>query len=73
MAETTPGLRLHKRTRPVDRADVLLRTHLLELQRVHDLTYAELAVILTNRLQDILKYELRIERHGTTDKKADEA
>ena len=68
-----PGLRLHPRTMTVQHASNELHGYLLQLMDTHDLTWAELAVILTERQQSALKYVLRAERHpDDPERKADE-
>jgi hypothetical protein len=69
-----PGLRLHPRTMPVQRAEVEIRAQLLDLQEEYDLTDIEMLRILISAQQSITKYMLRAERHpGNPDMKADEA
>ena len=71
---SAPGLRLHPRTMTVQRASSQLHAHLLQLMDTYDLSWAELAVILAERQQSVLKYVLRGERHpDDPGKKADEA
>ena len=71
---TAPGLRLHPRTMPVQRAEGKLHGHLLDVMTEFDLTYTEAAVILASLTSNALKYALRGERHpGNPDRKADEA
>lgn len=68
-----PGLRLHPRTLPADRAGAEFHDWLWRFQRDKDLTDIELMQILSESQQRILKYMLRAERHpGDPDKKADE-
>ena len=67
-------MRLHPRTRPVERAKLDLREQLLTFQEEHDLTNVEMLQALTEAQQVVLKYMLREERHpGDPDRKADEA
>lgn len=69
-----PGLRLHDRTRPVQRAEHDIRDKLLALQEEHDLTDIEMLQVLSSAEGEILKYMLRRERHpDDPEKKADEA
>lgn len=68
-----PGLRLHKRTMRVLSAHGNLGMLLIDFQRERELTDVEMVSILLEATQSIHKYALRMERHGTTDKKADEA
>ncbi len=68
-----PGLRLHPRTMLVQKADVELHGFLAEWQNRHGLTFGEVAVILADRQQNVLKYVLRAERHPEDPtRKADE-
>lgn len=46
---------------------------LIDFQHERDLTDVEMVSILLEATQSIHKYALRMERHGTTEKKADEA
>jgi len=68
------SLKLHYRTMTVQRASVALHEATLKLADTYDLTWIELAMILGERQQAVLKYPLREERHpDNPDKKADEA
>jgi hypothetical protein len=69
-----PGLRLHKRTMPVQSATAELRLLLIKFQAEYDLTDIEMTGILVYAAADVNKYALRRERHpDDPDKKADEA
>lgn len=69
-----PGLRLHDRTRHVQRAEYDIRGKLLDLQEEHDLTDIEMLQVLNSAEGVVLKYMLRRERHpDDPEKKADEA
>jgi hypothetical protein len=71
---SAPGLRLHKRTMPVQSASADFRLSLIKFQQEHDLTDVEVAQMLTETLQSVLKYVLQRERHpDDPDRKADEA
>ena len=52
---------------------VSLEAFLCDWVRKHDLTLIEEARLLSQAVNDALRYALRQERHGTTEKKADEA
>ena len=68
-----PGLRLNPRTMLVQKADVELHGFLAEWQNRHGLTFTEVAILLTGRQQNVLKFVLRSERHpDDPDRKADE-
>ena len=67
------GLKLHARTMLVQRASAELHTLILEFQERAGLTDIEMAVVLTERQQSVLKYALRAERHpDDPERKADE-
>lgn len=54
-------------------ADVELHGFLAEWQNRHGLTFAEVAVLLAERQQNVLRYVLRAERHPEDpSQKADE-
>jgi len=68
------GLRMHPRTRTVEKARWELKGTMQRLIADHKLTDAEIQIILNEEARDWLKYELRHERHpDDPDKKADEA
>ena len=70
---TAPGLRLHKRTMTVQRAEGAIHGYVLAAMEEFGLTYAETAMILSSLTSNALKYALREERHpGNPGKKADE-
>jgi hypothetical protein len=71
--ELGPLPKLHERFRPVQIAKVELGTLLSEWAKKHDLTLIEEAKLLSEAVDDALRYALREERHGTTEKRADEA
>jgi len=66
--------RLHKREKPVKEAELALRERLLNWEKdwIEKLTTAEylsvLVRVLSETLQSILKYAIRQERHGNTNK-----
>lgn len=66
-------MKLHSRYRKVEGAKIAIEDSVLTIAEREGLTPIELVRILL----DMAKHEttgiLRIERHGTTDKKADEA
>lgn len=66
-------LTLHPRHRIVETAKIDLLGVILEWRKRHDITFIEAAQILVAAVEDELRYALRMERHGTTTKKADEA
>jgi len=74
MTNQAPGLRLHPRTMPVQRAHAELSLLISRWWRERDeLTPAELVGILLEETRSIHKYVLREERHpGDPDHKADE-
>jgi len=63
---------VHERLRIVQRAQTELGGLIMEWAKKHDLTLVEQALILSRQVPDVLRYVLREERHGTTEKKADE-
>lgn len=70
---SAPGLRLHPRTMPVERAKAELGMILARFQADADLTDTEMLVILAEQRRRLLKYRLRAERHpDDPDRKADE-
>ena len=66
-------MKLHPRTLVVQEAEGDLGRALSQVSEKHALTVAEVVTILCRVLEGHTKYLLRMERHGTTDKKADEA
>lgn len=70
MTTRAPGLRLHPRTMTVQRASADLHTYLGQLIDTHNLSWTEVAVILAERQQDVLRQERHPRNPG---KKADEA
>ena len=71
--ERPPGLRLHSRTMPVQRAQSAIHMRLLELQVEHDLTDVEMLQIVMFHAGRIAVWMLREERYpGDPDHKADE-
>jgi hypothetical protein len=57
----------------VEAASAKLHTLLVEFQVEHDLTYVEMAGLLLERQQTLVKYMLRDERHpDDPERKADE-
>jgi hypothetical protein len=67
------SIELHPRYRAVKRAELDLEGRLLELVNQHDLSCTEVVRILLNIASSWNASALRLERHGTTGKKADEA
>ncbi len=68
-----PGLRLHPRTMPVQKAEAKFMNVAFEFQNEHDVTDIEMLRILILCQQSITKYMLRAERHpDNPDQKADE-
>ena len=66
-------MRYHPRTMLVEAASAKLHTLLVEFQVEHDLTYVEMAGLLLERQQTLVKYMLRDERHpDDPERKADE-
>lgn len=71
---SAPGLRLHRRTMPVQAAAAELKILHIKFQAEHDLTDIEMTGILIYAAADVNKYALRQERHpDDPDRKADEA
>jgi hypothetical protein len=69
-----PGLRLHPRTMPVQKAEGHFKRYVHEFQDEYDLTDIEMLRALIDAQQSITKYMLRAERHpDNPDQKADEA
>jgi hypothetical protein len=68
-----PGLRLHKRTMPVQKAEGHLNRYLHEFQEEYDLTDIEMLRALIQCQMHLTKYMLRAERHpDDPERKADE-
>jgi len=68
-----PGLRLHPRTMTVQSASAQMHGDLLGFQQEHDLTDAEMMIILAENVQRWAKFQLRAERHpDDPGRKADE-
>jgi len=57
-------VKLHPRFRVVKEAELALSMALLDLEKKHELTYAEVVLILTAALSEATRYALREERHG---------
>lgn len=67
------GIRLHPRTLPVNRAGAEYYSWLLKFQEEHQLTDAEMLLIMADAETRLLTMILRCERHpDNPDKKADE-
>lgn len=67
-------MKLHPRTRVVDKARLEFDQFLLDLADKHELTYGELFSILGQAIANNAKYQIRTERHpDDSDKKGDEA
>lgn len=59
------GVRLHPREELVRRARIdFLEVYGEWLQRHDELTYIEIAQLIAGEVQSLLKYALRVERHG---------
>lgn len=58
------GIRIHPRNLQVTRAKVALLEEIFDYQREYDLTNIELLQALHEAEASILKYMLRVERHG---------
>jgi hypothetical protein len=70
---SAPGLRLHPRTSPVQKAHGHLKRWLWEFQQEYGLTDIELLQGLADAELSVLKYMLRAERHpDDPEAKADE-
>lgn len=67
------GIRIHPRTRPVAQAKLELTKFLIEFESKHGLTAAEVTKMLAQEIASQMVYAIRMERHGTTTKKGDEA
>lgn len=67
------GLRLHDRTQMVQLAGNEFTASFITLCEHHRLTTAERIQLLTSEIQSIIKYAIREERHGDSDKRGDEA
>ena len=70
MSET---LNLHPREEITYRARTALSAAIIDWAREHDLTYAEVVMILTSKAMDYAKYPIRMERHGSYTKRGGEA
>jgi hypothetical protein len=66
-------MRLHERTQTVGIAQSEIETAFLKLVEAKGLTPAETFVLLGRLITQQAMFALRLERHGTYDKKADEA
>ena len=67
-------MKLHSRTRVVDKARLEFDQFLLDLEQKHELTLGELFSMLGAKITDLAKYQIRSERHpDDSDKKGDEA
>ena len=67
-------MKLHSRTRVVDKARLEFDQFLLDLADKHELTYGELFSMLGQAIANNAKYQIRAERHpDDPDKKGDEA
>lgn len=71
--QRAPGLRLHPRTMPVQKAEGHLKRYLWDFQKEYDLTDIELLRALIECQVTVTKYMLRAERHpDDPERKADE-
>ena len=67
-------MKLHPRTRVIDKARLEFDQFLLDLADKHELTYGELFSLLGQAITNNAKYQIRAERHpNDPDKKGDEA
>lgn len=66
-------MRIHPRTLPVQNAQNEVARLLIDWEKKHDLTTAEVVKILAGEISMQMKYAIRTERHGRADKKGDEA
>lgn len=67
-------LKLHPRTRAVDKARLEFDQFLLDLAEKHELTYGELFSMLGLAIANNAKYQIRAERHpNDPEKKGDDA
>jgi hypothetical protein len=73
MIDLGPLPKLHERFNLVQKAKGELGRLLTDWTLAHHLTLIEEAQLLSQAVDDALRYALRKERHGTTEKKADEA
>jgi hypothetical protein len=66
-----PLPRIHEREKPVREAECELRQAILDVEKKHDLTEAELLRVVngvcSETIGSIAKYHIRFERHGDTD------
>jgi hypothetical protein len=67
------SIRINPRTMIVQKAHAAVEMAMFEACRPYDITQIELIGILLSITQQAHKYALREERHGDTDKRADEA
>lgn len=65
-------MKIHPRRVIVARAATEIAQAVVDVTEKHGLTVAEVLTVLVGEMQEYTKYVLRIDRHGTTDKKADE-
>lgn len=66
-------MRIHERTQAVQLAYSEIEMAFMKAAEEAELTPAETFVLLARILQHYGTYEIRMERHGTYEKKADEA
>ena len=67
------GIRIHPRTRQVAVAKAEIKQEFLRLAVEKGLTAAEMFGLLGELVTETAAYEVRMERHGTYEKKGDEA
>ena len=67
------GIRLHKRMEITNKADCDFLGAALDIEKKYGLTPPEIVRMLLGVAMHYINYTLRYERHGTYDKKADEA
>lgn len=65
-------MRLHERTQKVQLAYAEIEMAFMKAVESADLTPAETFILLARIIQHYGTYEIRMERHGTYEKKADE-
>ena len=66
-------MKIHKRFKIVNKADVDIRRAIADAAARYDLTFAEEIAILADIIRTETKVLIRLERHGNEDKPGDEA
>ena len=64
---------LHPRFVLVQAAKPDLSLAIMGVLKKHDLTYLEAIGLLSEEISSLVKYAIRVERHGTTERSGDEA